>query len=86
MEPFIEKFSEFKKTDNPAEIPWDDAVVWKEGEFFVYLLSEEIRYISWSFGVVSIIPHPDSILSRYFNAIIINSNIIFAGKNVKTGN
>lgn len=86
MEIFVEKFSEFKKTKNQSEIPWDDALVWKDGDFFIYLLSQDIRYISWSFGVVSVIPHPDSILSKYFNAIIINSNIIFAGKNIKTGN
>lgn len=86
MESFIEKFIEFKKTKNTAEIPWDNAVVWKENDFFIYITNEEIRYVSWSFGVVSIIPHPDSILSKYFNAVIINSDIIFVGKNIKTGN
>jgi len=86
METFIEKFIEFKKTKNTSDIPWEDSVVWKDGDFFIYLQSSEIRYVSWSFGVLSIIPHPESILSKYFNAIIINSDFIMVGKNIKTGN
>ncbi len=86
MENYIDRFIEFKKTKNPDEIKWEDCVVWKEEYYFVYLESSEIRYVSWSFGILSIIPHPDSILSKYFNVIIINSPFIMVGKNIRTGN
>jgi hypothetical protein len=86
MEKYIDKFPEFKKTKDPSEINFDECVVWRENDYFVYIESEDIRYVSWSFGIVSIIPSSDSILSKYFNAIIINSNIVFVGKNIKTGN
>ncbi|MEF3280569.1 MAG: hypothetical protein K6357_06350 [Elusimicrobiota bacterium] len=86
MENYFTKFPEFKKTKNENEIPWDDSIVWKEEDYFIYLKSSEIRYISWSFGIISIIPHPESILSNYFTAIILNSNIVFVGKNIKVGN
>ncbi|MBP7795808.1 MAG: hypothetical protein KA059_03405 [Elusimicrobiales bacterium] len=86
MNYYIKKFSEFKTTQNTDEIKWDDCVVWKESDCFVYLESSEIRYVSWSLGVVSIIPHPESILAKYFNAILINSPTVLVGKNIKTGN
>lgn len=86
MNYYIKKFSEFKTTQNTDEIRWDDCVVWKEYDCFVYLESAEIRYVSWSLGIVSIIPHSESILARYFNAILINSPTVLVGKNIKTGN
>jgi len=86
MEKYLDKFPEFKKTKDVSEINFDNCVVWKEGDYFIYLCSDDIRYVSWSFGIVSIIPSSDSVLSKYFNAIIINSHIVLIGKNIKTGN
>ena len=86
METYIDKFPEFKKTKDISEIDLENSVVWKENDYFVYLNSKEIRYLSWSFGIVSIIPSPQSILSQYFNAIIITSNIVLVGRNIKTAN
>lgn len=80
------KFIEFKTTKNPDDIKWEDCVVWRNGDDYNYIESAEIRYLSWSFGIVSIIPAQNSILSKYFNAILINSTEVFVGKNVKTGN
>lgn len=79
-------FPEIKTTTNPSEINWKDSVVWKEDDRFYYIQAEEIMYVSWSFGIVSIIPSSNSFLSDKLSAILINSKNVFIGKNVKIHN
>jgi len=90
MREISKKFSEFKSSLNSSEVPWDDAIVWvirnNDIEEYNWINSKDIRYVSWTNGIISIIPHPDSILSNYFHAIIITASEVFVGKNVKTGN
>jgi hypothetical protein len=65
-------------------------VVWIEDingeEIYFWLEDIDISYVSWTNGIVSIIPSSQSILSNYFQAIIINSKSIFIGHKVKIGN
>lgn len=86
MEEFIKTIPEIKKTKNVEEIDWINSVVWKEDDYFFYINSKEIQYVSWSFGIISIIPSSNSFLSDKFSAIIINSKQVFIGKNIKIHN
>lgn len=86
MEEFIKEIPEIKKTKNSSEIDWINSLVWKEDDYFFYIHSKEILYVSWSFGLVSIIPSTNSFLSDKFAAIIINSKNVFIGKNIKIHN
>lgn len=84
------KFPEFKNSTDSAQVPWTDSVVWvtfeNSAENYTWLSNSDISYLSWSNGILSIIPHPDSILSSYFQAILINSPSVLIGKNIKVGN
>lgn len=90
MRNLSEKFPEINSSLNSMDIPWKDAVVWIEKENgrekYNWVLAKEIMYVSWTNGIVSIIPSESSILSNYFQAILINSDEVFIGKNVKVSN
>lgn len=90
MKEIAKKFPEFRNSADSAQVPWDDAVVWvtfeNSVENYTWLTNADISYLSWSNGILSIIPHPDSILSSYFQSILINSSAILVGKNIKVGN
>ncbi len=86
MENFINEFPEIKKTHNPSEINWKDCVVWQQDNEFFFIEAKDILYVSWSFGILSIIPSSNSFLSDKLTAILINSKNIFIGKNIKTNN
>lgn len=84
------KFPEIKSSHSPAEIPWKDALVWvneEEGrDKYYWLMSEEILYVSWTGGFLSVIPASHSLLSSYFQALLIKAKNVFVGINVKSGN
>ncbi|PIS47629.1 MAG: hypothetical protein COT17_02475 [Elusimicrobia bacterium CG08_land_8_20_14_0_20_51_18] len=90
MKEMSKKFPEFKTSANALEVPWDEALVWVtfdgSSETFHWLLNADIRYLSWTNGILSVIPHPDSVLSSYFQSILINSPSVFVGKNIKVSN
>jgi hypothetical protein len=90
MKDIYKKFAEFKTSKDISIIPWQDSVVWIEDingeEIYFWLEDIDISYVSWTNGIVSIIPSSQSILSNYFQAIIINSKSIFIGHKVKIGN
>ncbi|MCX7641837.1 MAG: hypothetical protein N2Z20_04305 [Elusimicrobiales bacterium] len=85
-EEFIKEFPEIRKTKKTSEINWDNCVVWKEEDYFYFIESKEIMYVSWSFGILSIIPSPNSFISNKLTAILINSKCVFIGKNIKVSN
>lgn len=86
MESEIKEFPEIKKTSDASQIDWKNCVVWKEGDFYYFIESKEIMYVSWSFGLLSVIPSNSSFLSDKLSAILINSKNIFIGKNIKIHN
>lgn len=86
MNDFIKEFPEIKHTTNSSDINWQECVVWKDQETFYYIESKEIMYVSWSFGILSIIPSSNSFLSNKLSAILINSKNVFIGKNIKVHN
>lgn len=84
------KFPEFKSSQSLDEIPWKDALVWvneEEGkDKYYWLMSEDILYVSWTGGLLSVIPSSNSLLSSYFQAFLINAKNVFVGSKVKVGN
>ncbi|MCX7905152.1 MAG: hypothetical protein N2446_00435 [Elusimicrobiales bacterium] len=86
MDDFTSIFPEIKKTQKPQEINWNNCVVWKDEEYFYFIESKEIMYVSWSFGILSIIPSSNSFISDKLTAILVNSKYIFVGKNIKISN
>jgi len=90
MREISKKFPEIKSSLNSSDVPWEDSVVWivrnNSAEEYNWVISQDIRYVSWTNGIISVIPHPNSILSNYFHSLIIAANEVFIGKNVKTGN
>lgn len=90
MKNIYKKFPEFKNSNDISVIPWQNSVVWIEDisgeEIYFWLDDTDISYVSWINGIVSIIPASQSVLSNYFQAIIINSKSIFIGCKVKVGN
>lgn len=88
MDSLAQKIPEIKFSSDTAEIPWDTAVVWTimpriGPRVYEWLEDRHIRYVSWSNGIVSMIPHPDSIVSNHCQCIILPSAFVWIGKNVK---
>ncbi len=88
MDSLANKIPEIKFSSAAEEIPWDGAVVWSQmprvgPRVYEWLDAEHIRYVSWSNGIVSIMPENNSILSDKCQCIILPSAFIWVGKNVK---
>ena len=88
MDSLAEKIPEIKFSSNAAEIPWDNAVVWtimpRVGpRVYEWLEGEHIRYVSWTNGLVNIMPEHNSILSDKCQCIVLPSAFIWVGKKVK---
>ena len=89
MDSLSGKIPEIKFSSNAEEIPWDKAVVWtimpRVGpRVYEWLDSEHIRYVSWTNGIVSIMPETNSIISDKCKCIVLPSGFIWIGKEVKT--
>jgi len=89
MDSLSKKIPEIKFSSNAEEIPWDKAVVWtimpRVGpRVYEWLEAEHIRYVSWSSGLVSILPEQNSIVSAHCQCIVLPSGFIWIGKDVKT--
>jgi hypothetical protein len=52
---------------------------------YEWLDAEHIRYVSWSNGIVSIMPAPTSILSDKSQCILLPSAFIWIGKKINVG-
>lgn len=90
MKKLSEKFPEIKFSNDPLSLPWQDALVWisddSESGGYHFIMAKEILYVSWTGGLLSIIPASSSVLSNYFQAIILQPKAVFIGDKVKTGN
>ena len=89
MDSLAKKIPEMKFSSDAEEIPWDKAVVWtimpRVGpRVYEWLDAEHIRYVSWTNGIVSILPAESSILSNHCQCIILPAAFVWVGKNVKT--
>ena len=83
-------FPEIKCSDDVKKIPWADAVVWcvqpRIGpRVYEWIEKEEIRNVSWTGGEVRILPNGNSILSNYFQCLVLPACFITIGKNVQVG-
>lgn len=90
MDSLAGKIPEIKYSSDAGEIPWDNAVVWtimpRVGpRVYEWLEAEHIRYVSWSNGIVSIMPSPTSILSDKAQCIVLPSAFIWVGKKINVG-
>lgn len=91
MSNLSEKFQEFRFSGDPSAVPWENAVVWVAadgagGRLYEWLPAEEIRHVSWTNGIVSILPEADSFLAKRFQCIVLPPAMVFVGVNVKTSN
>ncbi|HOW89826.1 MAG TPA: hypothetical protein PL037_06060 [Elusimicrobiales bacterium] len=89
MDSLAKKIPEIKFSPDAEAIPWDNAVVWSVmprvgPRVYEWLESEHIRYVSWTSGLVSIMPDQNSIISNHCQCIILPAAFIWVGKNVKT--
>ena len=89
MDSLAKKIPEIKFSSDAEAIPWDNAVVWSVmprvgPRVYEWLESEHIRYVSWTSGLVSIMPDQNSIISNHCQCIILPAAFIWVGKNVKT--
>ncbi len=90
MDELSKKIPEIKFSKDVNEIPWEKAVVWSSmprlgPRVYEWVLDEDIRYVSWTNGIVSIIPHDNSFLSSKCQCIVVPQGFVWVGKNVKTG-
>ncbi len=88
MDSLAQKIPEIKFSADANEIPWDRAVVWCQmprvgPRVYEWIESEHIRYVSWSNGIVSIMPENSSILSSHCQCIVLPSAFVWVGKEVK---
>ena len=88
MDSLAKKVPEIKFSSDAEEIPWDKAVVWtimpRVGpRVYEWLDAEHIRYVSWTNGIVSILPESKSILSNHCQCLILPAAFIWIGKDVK---
>ncbi|OGR45390.1 MAG: hypothetical protein A2X35_03885 [Elusimicrobia bacterium GWA2_61_42] len=88
MDSFGQKVPEIKYSSDANEIPWEDAVVWTSmprvgPRVYEWLESSHIRYVSWTNGIVNIMPENDSILSDKCQCMVLPSAFVWVGKNVK---
>ncbi|MDT8285949.1 MAG: hypothetical protein RQ748_02470 [Elusimicrobiales bacterium] len=91
MSSLSEKFQEFKFSEDPSAVPWEDAVVWVTddgagGRLYEWLPADEIRHVSWTNGIISILPARDSFLAKRFQCVVLPPAMVFVGINVKTSN
>lgn len=89
MDSLAKKIPEIKFSSDAAEIPWDNAVVWtimpRVGpRVYEWLEAEHIGSVSWTNGIVSILPERSSILSDKCQCLILPAALIWIGKNIKT--
>ncbi|MDA8242678.1 MAG: hypothetical protein M0025_00970 [Elusimicrobia bacterium] len=90
MDSLAGKIPEIKCSSDAGEIPWDDAVVWSQmprvgPRVYEWIEGTHIRYVSWSSGLVNIMPDNNSILSSHCQCIVLPSAFVWVGKNVKVG-
>ncbi|MBI5742935.1 MAG: hypothetical protein HY952_00135 [Elusimicrobia bacterium] len=88
MDSMAAKIPEIKFSSNAEEIPWDNAVVWTSQprvgpRVYEWLEAPHIRYVSWSNGLVNILPENSSILSSHCHCIVLPSAFVWIGKEVK---
>ncbi len=50
---------------------------------YEWVSDEDIRYVSWTNGIVTILPQPDSILSTKCQCIVVPQGFVWVGANVK---
>ncbi|MFA6433875.1 MAG: hypothetical protein WCW52_04195 [Elusimicrobiales bacterium] len=89
MDSLARKIPEIKFSSDAEEIPWDKAVVWtimpRVGpRVYEWLDAEQILYVSWTNGIVSILPAQGSVLSGRCQCLILPSAFIWVGKDVRT--
>jgi len=88
MDSLAGKIPEIKFSSEAGEIPWGKAVVWtmmpRVGpRVYEWIEAEHIRYVSWTNGIVTIMPENNSILSDKCQCIVLPSAFIWVGKDVK---
>jgi hypothetical protein len=88
MDSLAKKIPEIKTSCDVGEIPWDNAVVWTmmprvEPRVYEWLDAENISYVSWTNGIVSILPESGSILGSHCQCLILPAAFVWIGKNVK---
>ena len=89
MDSLAKKIPEIKFSSDAEDVPWGKAVVWTimpriGPRVYEWLDAEHIRYVSWTNGIVSILPEPNSILSNHCQCLILPSAFIWIGKDVKS--
>ena len=88
MDSLGQKIPELKYSSDANEIPWDSAVVWtimpRVGpRVYEWVEAQHIRYVSWTNGLVNIMPENSSILSNSCQCMVLPSGFVWVGKNVK---
>ena len=88
MDSLGQKIPEIRYSAEAAEIPWDNAVVWTTmprigPRVYEWIESKDIRYVSWTNGIVNIMPDNNSMLSDKCQCIVLPSGFTWIGKNVK---
>jgi hypothetical protein len=89
MDSLEQKIPEIKFSSDAAEIPWENAVVWSVmarvgPRVYEWIEGKHIRYVSWTNGIVNIMPESRSMLSDKCQCIVLPSAFTWIGKNVKT--
>lgn len=87
MDSLAGKIPEIKFSADANEIPWDKAVVWSVmprvgPRVYEWIEKEHIRYVSWSNGIVNIMPDQNSILSSHCQCIVLPAAFVWIGKEV----
>ena len=87
MDELSEKIPEIKCSKDVNEVPWKKAVVWSTmprigPRVYEWVLGDDIRYVSWTNGLVSILPKDNSILSSKCNCIVVPQGFVWIGKDV----
>ncbi|MBI4350119.1 MAG: hypothetical protein HY550_01665 [Elusimicrobia bacterium] len=90
MDSLAVKIPEIKFSSDANEIPWENAVVWTimprlGPRVYEWLEKEHIRSVSWTNGIVSILPEKDSVLSDKCLCIVLPAVFTWIGKNVNVG-
>ena len=88
MDELSEKIPEIKFSKDVNEIPWKNAVVWSSmprigPRVYEWVSDEDIRYVSWTNGIVTILPKQESVLSRKCQCIVVPQGFVWVGAEVK---
>jgi len=88
MDSLAGKIPEIKYSSEAGEIPWEKAVVWTAmprvgPRVYEWIDAVHIRSVSWSNGIVSILPEHSSILSSHCQCIVLPSAFVWVGRDVK---